>query len=202
MQEVRHSALDMWVARSQKPMQSSSVPPPPPATLGAAWLGLELNGVDELTFAAPPAVNVCVVTGCDSGGRAGKAPAGAAIAGIGGAGGGGGGAGNVNEAVSAARAAGDSLVAAAAVVAGAVAVIAPDGVAVPLSAPVAGPRMCREAAAGLMPCLPLPPERPPRASAKSATPSRTVAAAMSAIIETVRKETMEGGAPRIDIVCS
>jgi hypothetical protein len=185
-------------------MQSSSVPPPPPATLGAAWLGLELNGVDELTVAAPPAVNIVVVTGCDRGASGGNTAAGAAIAAIGGAAGGAGGAGKVNEEVIAARAAGDNLVAAAAVAAGPVAVIAPDGVAEPLNAPTAGPCVCREAAVGLMPCLPpeRPPERlPPRASAKSAAPSRTVVVARSAIIDTVRKETMKAGAPRIGVRC-
>jgi hypothetical protein len=175
--------------------------------LGAAWLGLELNGADELTVAAPPAVKTVVVTGCDNGAIAGNAPAGAAIADIGGVAGGAGGVGNATEAVIAARAAGDSLVAAAAVAACPVAVIAPDGVAEPLSAPRAGPCVWWEAADGLMPCLPperVPPARPPepappRASAKSAAPSTIAVVARSAMIETLRRETMEGGAPRIGV---
>ena len=48
-------------------MQSCSVLPPPPAILGAASVGLALDGLDEFTLAVPPAVKVVVTTGGESG---------------------------------------------------------------------------------------------------------------------------------------
>jgi hypothetical protein len=41
LQAARHSGFVMWVAASQKPMQSLSDLPPPPGVLGAVSLGLE-----------------------------------------------------------------------------------------------------------------------------------------------------------------
>jgi len=64
-----HSALLIWVWGSQNEIQASKLLPPPPAILGAASVGLELEGVAESVRALPPAVRVVVevVTGCDSG---------------------------------------------------------------------------------------------------------------------------------------
>jgi hypothetical protein len=48
--------------------------------LGAASVGLELDGLDESVLAAPPAVNVVVVNGAESGAMMGTRSAGAATA--------------------------------------------------------------------------------------------------------------------------
>ena len=59
-QAAFHSALVMWVAASQKPMQSLKVLPPPPGALGADWLELpedEPGDRAKLLWAVPPVAN-------------------------------------------------------------------------------------------------------------------------------------------------
>ena len=83
-QAARHSALVMWVALSQNPMQACSDLPPPPATLG--WSSEELcvvivGGVTvSLRTTVPPELSTTVGSGGESGARAGAGVIGAARA--------------------------------------------------------------------------------------------------------------------------
>ena len=83
LQAARHSAFDMCVAGSQKPMQSAKVLPPPPGALGADSLGLadEEPGDSARLLAPgePPPVANCVDSCGESGAKAGAWGAGAPI---------------------------------------------------------------------------------------------------------------------------
>ena len=83
LQAARHSAFDMCVAGSQKPMQSAKVLPPPPGALGAYSLGLadEEPGDSARLLAPgePPPVANCVDSCGESGANAGAWGAGAPI---------------------------------------------------------------------------------------------------------------------------
>ena len=70
----------MWVAASQKPMQSLSDLPPPPGLLGADSLGLEgdVAGESARFGEDPPPVANCVGNGSDIGASAGSAGSGVA----------------------------------------------------------------------------------------------------------------------------
>jgi hypothetical protein len=82
LQAARHSGFVMWVAASQKPMQSLSDLPPPPGLLGADWLGLEgdVAGESARFGEDPPPVANWVGNGSDIGESAGSAGSGAADA--------------------------------------------------------------------------------------------------------------------------
>lgn len=72
-QAAFHSALLMWVAASQKPMQSAKVLPPPPGALGVDWLELPEAPGDRarlLPDVTPPVAN-CVGSCGESGATAG-----------------------------------------------------------------------------------------------------------------------------------
>jgi hypothetical protein len=105
LQAARHSGFVMWVAASQKPMQSLSDLPPPPGLLGADSLGLEGDVAGERARFGedPPPVANWVGNGSDIGASAGSAGSGVAGA-----------AGPATGAVVAALAAGTASVAAAA----------------------------------------------------------------------------------------
>ena len=78
MQAARHSGFVMWVAASQKPMQSCSDLPPPPGVLGAVSLGLEeeVAGESARFGEDPPPVANWVGNGSDIGDSAGNAGSG------------------------------------------------------------------------------------------------------------------------------
>lgn len=86
-QAAFHSVLFMWVAASQKPMQSARVLPPPPGALGADSLGLLELGLAEgvpgdsarLLVVDPP-VEIAVGSWGESGGIGSSSGRGAAIA--------------------------------------------------------------------------------------------------------------------------
>jgi hypothetical protein len=79
LQAARHSGFVMWVAASQKPMQSLSDLPPPPGVLGAVSLGLEEEVAGESARFGddPPPVANWVGNGSDMGDSAGSAGSGA-----------------------------------------------------------------------------------------------------------------------------
>lgn len=78
LQAARHSGFVMWVAASQKPMQSMSDLPPPPGLLGADSLGLEgdVAGESARFGEDPPPVANWVGNGSDIGASAGSAGSG------------------------------------------------------------------------------------------------------------------------------
>lgn len=80
LQAARHSGFVMWVAASQKPMQSLSDLPPPPGLLGADSLGLEgdVAGESARFGEDPPPVANWVGNGSDIGASAGSAGSGVA----------------------------------------------------------------------------------------------------------------------------
>jgi hypothetical protein len=80
LQAARHSGFVMWVAASQKPMQSWSDLPPPPGVLGAVSLGLEeeVAGESARFGEDPPPVANWVGNGSDMGDSAGSAGSGVA----------------------------------------------------------------------------------------------------------------------------
>ena len=89
-------------------MQSVSELPPPPAILRVASLGLVLDGLEESTRAAPPAVRMVVVAGAERGATARTWSTGAAIAEFGAGVGALGGAGSCDVKLSAEDAAGET----------------------------------------------------------------------------------------------
>ena len=86
LQASRHSVFVMCESRSQNLTQSARVLPPPPGALGAASLGLVLEGEGDgtLVVMVPPVSGVVVICG-DSGAIGESGLMGAPIAGGGGA---------------------------------------------------------------------------------------------------------------------